>query len=161
MDYKIRKTKLEDMKSVEDAHRRSILEICSNDYTLDQIEKFSGVKYSAEIWDNSVNNEYHIVVEVSGRVEGMCHAKLREDGDGEIVGVYFSKVIAGQGIGRDVVEMAFDYLDQFKPKNIILTGTLTAKPFYEKMGFVEVEKKKINCRGALLDCFKMEKHIND
>ena len=43
MDYKIRKTKLEEMKSVEDAHRRSILEICSKDYTSDQIEKFAGV----------------------------------------------------------------------------------------------------------------------
>jgi putative acetyltransferase len=160
MNYIIRKTKLEDMKAVEDAHRRSILKICSKDYTPDQIEKFAGVKYTSDIWENSVNNEYHIVVEVDGNIEGMCHAKIREDGDGEIVGLYFTEEVAGKGIGREIVEMAFDYLDQFSPKKIVLTGTVTAKPFYEKMGFVEVEEKKINIRGADLTCFRMEKIIN-
>ena len=157
MEYNIRKTELEDMKSVEDAHRKSILEICSKDYTPGQIEKFSGVKYTSDIWENSINKEYHIVVESNGKIEGMCHAKVRENGDGEIVGLYFTKEIAGKGIGRKVVEMAFDYLDQFNPKKIILTGTVTAKPFYERMGFVEVEEKKANIRGAEITCFLMEK----
>jgi phage terminase large subunit len=65
MDYKIRKTKLEEMKFVEDAHRRSILEICSNDYTSNQIEKFAGVKYTSDIWAKSINNEFHISIEVN------------------------------------------------------------------------------------------------
>ena len=159
MNYKIRKSKIADMRSVEDAHRRSILEICSKDYTADQIEKFSGVKYTSDIWDNSINNEYHIVVEVDGKIEGMCHAKLREDGDGEIVGLYFSKVISGQGIGREVVEMAFKYLEQFRLKKIVLTGTVTAKHFYKKMGFVEKVEKKINIRGAEITCYSMEKSL--
>jgi putative acetyltransferase len=161
MDYLIRKTSLEDMKSVEDAHRRSILQICSKDYSDEQIEKFSGVKYTSDIWANSINNEYHISIEVKDNIEGLCHAKIREDGDGEIVGLYFTEKVAGQGLGRKVVEMAFDYLYKYDPKRIVLTGTITAKPFYEKMGFVEVEKKQINCRGAILDCFKMEKLLND
>lgn len=160
MSYIIRKTKLEDMKSVEGAHRRSILEICSKDYSADQIEKYAEVKYTSDIWENSINNEYHISVEVDGNIEGMCHAKVCENGDGEIVGLYFTKKIAGQGLGRKVVEMAFEYLSSFKPKKIILTGTITAKGFYETMGFVEIEKKQVNLRGALIDCFQMEKKLN-
>jgi len=160
MDYKIRKTKIEDMKAVEDAHRRSILEICSKDYTTDQIEKFSGVKYTSDIWENSINNEYHISIDVNGCIEGMCHAKIREDGDGEIVGLYFTKEVAGKGLGREIVEMAFKHLDEFKPNKIVLTGTITAKPFYEKMGFVEVEEKKLNIRGAEITCYRMEKSLD-
>ena len=148
------------MKSVENAHRRSILEICSKDYTSDQIEKFAGVKYTSDIWANSINNEYHISIEVNGSIEGMCHAKIREDGDGEIVGLYFTKELAGKGLGREIVEMAFDYLDKYKPRKIVLTGTVTAKPFYEKMGFVETEEKKMNIRGADLTCFRMEKNLD-
>jgi ribosomal protein S18 acetylase RimI-like enzyme len=90
----------------------------------------------------------------------MCHAKIREDGDGEIVGLYFTKEVAGKGLGREIVEMAFDYLNQYEPKKIVLTGTVTAKSFYEKMGFVETEEKKMNIRGAELTCFKMEKILN-
>jgi putative acetyltransferase len=157
----IRKTKLEDMKSVEDAHRSSIQEICSRDYTEDQIESYSFVKYTLDRWENSVNNDYHIVVEVDGNVEGFCHAKMLDNGDGEVVGLYFTRKIVGQGIGRKVVENAFDYLNKYNPKKIVLTGTITAKPFYEKMGFIEIEKKKINMRGAELTCFKMDKLLNE
>ncbi len=160
MEYKIRKTKIDDMNSVEDAHRRSIIEVCSKDYTADQIAKYSAVKYSPEVWENSVNNHFHVVVEVKGKIEGMCHARLLEDGVGEIVGLYFSRVILGKGIGREVIEMAFEYLDQFDIKKIRLTGTVTAKPFYEKMGFIEIEKLQQNIRGAMLDCFRMVKELN-
>ncbi len=38
LDYVIRKTKLEDM---------------TKDYTPDQIEKFAGVKYTSDVWENS------------------------------------------------------------------------------------------------------------
>ena len=148
------------MKSVENAHRRSILEICSKDYTSDQIEKFAGVKYTSDIWANSINNEYHISIEVNGSIEGMCHAKIREDGDGEIVGLYFTKELAGKGLGREIVEMAFDFLFKYKPKKIVLTGTATAKPFYERMGFVQIEEKRINIRGAEIKCFNMEKNLD-
>ncbi len=157
MNYLIRKTTIEDMKAVEDAHRRSIVEICSKDYSEEQIEKYSDVRYTPERWENSINMDYHISVEVDGIIEGMCHSRLREDGDGEILGLYFSKIIAARGIGREVVKMAFDYFNQFNPPKIVLTGTVTAKAFYEKMGFIEIEDKTIDLRGVKLRCFQMEK----
>ena len=116
------------MKAVEDAHRKSIIKICSKDYSPDQIEKYSAINYSSENWEKSINNDYHLVVEVNNTIEGFCHAKIGDNGDGHIVGLYFSQVIAGQGIGRKVIEMTFNYLDQFMPRKIVLTGTVTAKP---------------------------------
>jgi len=148
------------MNAVIDAHRRSIIEICSKDYTPEQITKFSEVTYSSDIWKNSVNNDYHVLIEVNGVVEGMCHAGIRKDGNGEILGLYFTKKIAGKGIGREVVEMAFNYLEQFNPPKIVLTGTITAKPFYEKMGFVVIGEEMSEIRGTQLQCFKMERVIS-
>lgn len=149
------------MKAVEDAHRRSIIEICSKDYSPAQIEKYSAINYSSEIWEKSINDDYHLVVEVKNIIEGFCHAKIGDNGDGHIVGLYFSPVIAGQGIGRKVIEMTFNYLDQYMPRKIVLTGTVTAKPFYEKMGFIAVERKIITIRGAELPCYRMEKVLKE
>lgn len=157
MDYKIRKTKMEEMKAVEDAHRRSIKKICSKDYSPEQIEKFAAVKYTEDRWEHSINNDYHIVVEKDGVVEGMCHAKVHENGEGEIVGLYFTDKVIGRGIGRKVMEFAFEYMKEHKAKKFFLNGTITAKPFYEKMGFQVVEKKKASIRGTEIDCFLMER----
>ena len=46
----IRKAKLDDMKSVMRAHTLSIEEICSKDYTSEQIAKWADVNYSNDVW---------------------------------------------------------------------------------------------------------------
>lgn len=159
MNYTIRKTKIADMQAVESAHRKSIIELCSKDYTPEQIDKYSNVKYTPDRWEASVNNDYHICVEVDGVIEGMCHSRIREDGHGEILGLYFTKAIAGNGIGREIVEMAFEYFKKFNPAKIVLTGTVTAKPFYVKLGFREIKEKTIILRGVEIECFEMEKEF--
>lgn len=156
MDYIIRKTKIEEMVSVMDAHSRSIRQLCSKDYNQDQVSKWSSVNYTESIWHNTINNEFHICVEVNGRIEGLCHAKVDEDGDGHIVGLYFTDVIAGKGIGREVFEQAIAYIRKAGSTKVFITGTITAKGFYERMGFKAVEKKQVSTRGATLDCYKME-----
>ena len=64
MQYVIRKAKLDDMKSVMRAHKLSIEEICSKDYTSEQIAKWADVNYSNDVWQKSVLEEIHYVIEV-------------------------------------------------------------------------------------------------
>lgn len=156
MEIKIRKSTIEDMSAVMDAHRRSSLELCSKDYSNEQVSLWSDVKYNSEIWENSVNNEYHLVVEKDGKVEGLCHAKVDDKGNGHIVGLYFTPVIEGKGLGRKAFEMAIQYLKDKGAPKISIIGTITAKGFYEKMGFNVVSKSQIAVRGTVLDCFEME-----
>ena len=113
MNYIIRKTQIKDMDSVMDAHRRSIRELCINDYKQDQIDKWSDINYSQDIWSRSINDEYHTVVVVDGKIEGLCHAKVHGNNEGSIVGLYLTPVIHGLGIGREVFEMAMKYLESF------------------------------------------------
>jgi hypothetical protein len=51
------------------------------------------VKYTSDIWVNSIKKEYHISIEVDGSIEGVCHVKTRGDGDGEKVALYFTKEV--------------------------------------------------------------------
>lgn len=160
MKYKIRKSTLEDIYGVQEAHKRSIIEMCSGDYSREQIEKYADINYSKEIWEKSVTSEFLLVVEANDKIEGFCHAKININGEAHIVGLYLTKAIAGKGIGSEIFEMAMEYLKKYNPPKIYLTGTITAKGFYEKMGFLVVEKRQISIRGAMLDCFNMEKIID-
>lgn len=151
----IRRSVREDMKAVMDAHRRSIVELCSKDYNDEQIKCWSSVNYNQDIWERSVNDEYHLVLEKDRRIEGFCHACIHPDGLGEIRGLYFTKEIAGQGYGRKVFEQSLEFLRVGGCKKIIITGTKTAKPFYEKMGFSCEKERTLNIRGTDLVCYDM------
>ncbi|MCB9091396.1 MAG: GNAT family N-acetyltransferase [Halobacteriovoraceae bacterium] len=155
----IRKSKLEDLNEVMDAHRRSILELCSKDYDENQIKCWSSINYSSDIWECSVNKEFHLVLEKNNKIEGFCHACVHGNSVGEIKGLYFTKEIAGQGYGRKVIEKSLDYLKKYNCNKCIISGTKTAKPFYEKMGFNCIEDQTLNIRGADLTCYKMEMYL--
>ncbi len=155
MHYVIRKSKMDDLDEVIEAHKRSILELCSRDYTEEQVNRWSDVNYSLQVWARSVLHEFHWVVEVEGKVEGFCHAQIHEDGRGEIAGLYFTRKIAGHGIGREILERAMDYIKSSGALEISITATISAKGFYEKMGFVEIEEKNVDVRGVSLVCFTM------
>lgn len=146
----IRKSKIEDIEQVMDAHKRSIVELCSNDYNEEQIDCWSNVNYSHDIWSRSVNDEYHLVVEKNNKIEGFCHACVHEGAIGEIRGLYFTSEIAGLGYGRKIFKKSIDYLRDNDCNKVVITGTKTAKPFYEKMGFSCIEEKSLNIRGTNL-----------
>lgn len=159
MKYQIRKSQINDIHDIMKAHKISIQEICSKDYNPEQIAKWSDFNYSPEIWANSVNNEFHYVVEVNGTIEGFCHSAAYENGEGEIKGLYFTPKVAGLGIGREAFEIALNHLRERQCSRIYITATKTAKGFYEKMGFRAIESKLFHIRGIDVECYQMERFL--
>lgn len=157
---KIRKAEIKDMEAVNAAHRRSIREVCSKDYTSDQIEKWSDVTYSLDVWTNTVTNECCYVLEQDGEIYGFCHSKVHDEKKGEIVGLYLTPEIIGKGYGRKIFDKCVNYIKDFNPKLIFINGTITAKGFYEAMGFQSKEEKLINIRGANVTIHYMEMILN-
>ncbi|MAV90453.1 MAG: hypothetical protein CL676_03465 [Bdellovibrionaceae bacterium] len=154
----IRTSTLNDKLSVKDAHIRSIHQICSKDYTQKQIEAWAQPPYSDDVWERAVNRQLHQVVELDGKIEGFCHSTVHEDGTGEILGLYLTPEVAGLGVGKKMVQQALEYINTFKPRKIVVESTITAKGFYERMGFKlvhEILDHKI--RGEIIQCFRMEK----
>jgi hypothetical protein len=84
----IREAKLEDKDQVNHAHVRSIREVCSKDYSPAQIQAWSDLKYSDEIWSNTVINDCCYLIEKDSKVQGFCHAKVHDNGIGVIAGMY-------------------------------------------------------------------------
>ncbi|MEE6248822.1 MAG: GNAT family N-acetyltransferase [Bdellovibrionota bacterium] len=154
-NIKIRKTKLEDIDAVMRVHSSSIRDLCSNDYSEDQIQLWSAVNYDEGIWQNSVLREHHLVLEVDGEIMGFCHSCVQLDGTGEIRELYLSKQIAGKGYGREIIEQSLDYLKNESCKKILINSTITAKAFYEKIGFQCEREKTVKVRNTELLTYSM------
>ena len=153
----IRRTKFEDMTAIMDAHRRSIIELCSKDYNQEQINCWSSVNYNGKLWSQAITHDYHISIEKHGKIEGFCHACIKDETVGEIRALFFTKEIVGQGYGRKAIGKALNYLRTKECSKVNVTGTITAKPFYEKMGFTCMQKISAETRGTNLICYNMTK----
>jgi N-acetylglutamate synthase-like GNAT family acetyltransferase len=156
MDILIRKAVFEDKEAVNRAHCESIQKICIQDYTQDQVDKWSNVKYSDDIWRNTVENDCCYIVEADGRVEGVCHSRIHNSHHGEIVGMYITPKALGLGIGRKLFEKCMEYLIDANVDKVTISGTKTALSFYQKMGFELREKVMAEIRGAQLETYNMQ-----
>jgi putative acetyltransferase len=160
MSYIIRKSQIEDKLDIQNAHRRSIRELCSKDYGAKEIEAWSSVIYTDDVFTNSVKNDCHIVIEINNTIEGFCHARFHEDGLGEIMGLFLTPEVSGFGAGRAAFEKAIEYLKECDVNRVVITGTRTAKGFYERMGFKAVSEEKLfDIRGEKIACYEMEMKI--
>ena len=59
---------------------------------------------------------------------------------GEIVALFVSPDYAGQGVGRRLADLALEIASDIDSGEIVLESTLTAMPFYQKLGFTEVSR---------------------
>ena len=153
----IRKSKLEDKQAVKDAHIRSIRQICSKDYTPAQIKAWAQPAYTDDVWVRAINQQLHQVVELNQIIEGFCHSTVHDDGTGEILGLYLTPEVSGLGVGRAIAEQGLDYIKSLTPSKVVVESTITAKGFYQALGFkVLHEICDHEIRGELVKCYRME-----
>ena len=128
----IRKATIDDLDELDTIYRRSIAELCAQDYDAEVIR----------VWKNSVPVEARIpsidqgilwVAILSESVAGYMVSV-----PGEIVALFVSPDCAGKGVGKKLAELAVEIASKTEFGEIILESTLTAVPFYQKFRFMEV-----------------------
>jgi putative acetyltransferase len=159
-DYSMRASRQEDMLAIQNAHRLSIQNVCSKDYGEKEIIFWGNVTYTSDFFLKNIADDCHSVVEVDEVIKGFCHSRYNGDGHGEIMGLFLTKDLIGKGIGRSLFNTAMDYLKTKNVTKVTITGTRTAKNFYEKMGFhATSDEKMFDIRGEKIGCYEMEMKI--
>ena len=161
--YSIRKATPDDTFEIWSAHVKSIREICSQFYSPEQIEKWSGFSFKHEHWLHEMTNNCVYVLEIEKRVEGFGHlifSTMEKNPGAEIAGLYFSPKAKGLGAGKELVKILEREAKEKKFNKIVLCSTKNAKGFYEKMGFeAKSAEKLIQIRGINLETYSMEKFL--
>lgn len=112
------------------AHSQSILQLCSRDYPAEAIIKWA-VKIPEKYAKKSQKGESFWLAEVNGVIAGLAGWQ-----DEELKVFYLHPDYVGQGLGRRLFQaLEQDYLTKTGATEWQLESTITAKPFYEAMGF--------------------------
>lgn len=144
-----------DETGIAEAHRQSIYRIACRDYTPQQLEGWAG-RISPEKYVDSMHTkgETFWVIDDNGTIAGFAGYL-----PGRMYGFYIHPDYAGRGLGRQLFAAAENDMRTRAPtSHCEIDATLTARPFYEKMGFEVVEPALHTfANGVQLEIVKMRK----
>lgn len=151
----IRNAALSDLLEMQKMYIETIQSVCKNDYTPEQIQAWiSGVK-NTERWIEVIEKQFVLLAIIKNQIVGFGTLK-----DGNYIDFfYIHKDFQRQGIADKILNEL--EMEAKKHNSTILTSdiSITAKPFFEKKGFVvKAEQKNIRLGVELIN-FKMEKEL--
>lgn len=140
-----------DIEGILQVFGQSVKSLCCDDYSPSQIKAWISGADKAR-WNREFIERHTTVAVADGRIAGFCDC----ESNGHIDRLYVSPEFAFKGIGAALVADA-----EKSHGNPVSTveASLTAKPFFEKLGYTVIEKQSVFRRGEYLTNFRMKKAL--
>jgi len=151
-DFTIRLATPEDRKEIFNVHRDSVHNLCSEQYTEEQINMWLDGR-DPDVYLPAIERGELWVAVSDGSILGFVEVE-----GNEITKLFVSGAAAGAGVGKALMMKAIGYIRQDGKVRIYLEATTTARDFYRKLGFVETGTGTFSRGGAAVsvEIVKME-----
>lgn len=151
----IRKVTKEDIESFQNVIKDSIIELCKEYYSSEQIEALLGQFPSGQVYEKWMNERLLLVAEESGNIVGFAQYSPNIS---LIEAVHVAPSNACKGIGRKLVEAIEDSALEYGKDKIAVESSMNATQFYEKCGYKQIKASKYKCKNNVeLDVVSYEK----
>ncbi|HGS5672503.1 TPA: N-acetyltransferase family protein [Vibrio parahaemolyticus] len=150
---KIRKYKESDARALWAIFYHTIRNVNIRDYSQEQVVAWAPDNFGPEVWQLKMNSIAPFVAEIDGDIVG--YTDLQENG---LIDHFFCHhEHQGKGIGRSLMEHVLNVGKQQGIYTFYSEVSITARPFYERLGFKVVQEQTVEVRGQKLRNFVMEK----
>ncbi|WP_104036964.1 GNAT family N-acetyltransferase [Vibrio jasicida] len=126
------------------------------DYTEQQVKAWAQEGFDSQLWLKKMISIQPFVAVLDGVIVGYSDVQP----SGLVDHFFCHHEYQGQGVGRALMTHV---LEQAKAKGltrIYSEVSVTARPFYEHMGFIVVNEQQIEVRGATLTNYVMERRLD-
>ena len=151
---KISTYKPEYKKEIAELFTRSIHETCAKDYSKAQLEAWASLDIDYDSWGKRLDKTQPFLAFVGDSLAGFV-----EFYDDYIDCFYINPSYQKQGVGRALLNHIFDLAKNKKIDKIRVDASITAKPFFEKFGFIELKRNIVKRKNQELINFSMELSI--
>ena len=129
--------------------------IARNDYSEEQLNAWAPLDFDRELWVDRINKLNPLVAEIDGKLVG--YADIQQNGyiDHFFVSGYHSR----QGIGKALMECIHSEAKRSNITELTSSVSQTAQPFFDRFGFVVVDREKSIIRGVELQNALMRKEL--
>lgn len=152
--YEIKIATLNDIPLIQDLFSSTIKESNHKDYSPEQLDAWIKRGENPELWEKRIQNQYFIVAYLNDELIGF--ASLRNDG--YLSHLFVNKNSQYKGIGKMLIQKIETFAQRNEMFQIIADVSITAKDFFEKVGFGVVKRQTVNI-GIDVDNYLMQKNI--
>lgn len=143
----------EDAPALLDLFRDTIRRVNCRDYSPEQIAAWASDDIDPLRWAERFTGRFVPVAEAVGQPIGFAELEA----NGHIDRVYVSADHQGQGIGRQLLEAVLAEARRLGLARLFTEASITARPFFERQGFVVVAPQIVTCRGVEFLNYRMER----
>lgn len=150
---RIRNYQPNDSKALWEIYFYTVRNINVRDYSQEQVEAWAPSDFDSELWQKCMNRIQPFVAELDDRVVGYTDLQL----SGLIDHFFCHHEYQGKGVGRALMEHVFEIGRIRGVYRYFSEVSITARPFYEHLGFTVVNEQEVEMRGVKLTNYVMEK----
>lgn len=152
----VRPFKLADAEPLRHLFRETIRAVNARDYSPPEVEAWIAASSDAKRWRTSFRGRATFVAEVEDCVAGFAEL---EGAGGRAGRFYVSKNHQRLGIGRALYEALENEAKRRGAAKLTVEASLTARSFFEQMGFGNARRQEVERQGVTLTNFVMEKKL--
>ncbi|MCB0633916.1 MAG: GNAT family N-acetyltransferase [Lewinella sp.] len=151
----IRQATPSDYDAIAELFTNTILQVNIRDYSDEQVKVWSSRVKDRPRWLAKIRDQYFLLAEEGKTLLGM--GSITPGGYLDIL--FVSHLHQGKGVARRLMEQLEHYARQQDLKQIRSDVSITARPFFEGMGFSLVRPQQVKIEGMIFDNFVMKKWI--
>ncbi|ASA54814.1 GNAT family N-acetyltransferase [Vibrio gazogenes] len=150
---KIRNYKESDAQALWKIFYHTIHNVNIRDYSQAQVSAWAPDRFDFAIWQRKMDSILPVIAEIDGEIVGYTDIQS----SGLIDHFFCHHEHQGKGIGRCLMEHIIAVGKAKGITRFYSEVSITARPFYEKLGFTVVKEQTVEMRGEKLQNFVMEK----
>ena len=154
---KLRKYGADDYEKIIRLFYDTVHSVCTNDYTDLQLNAWAPSEKSFYKLEDRLSTNYAVVVEKDDSIVGFGSINGKDYFDC----LYTHRDCQGIGVATLIADNIEKYLYNQGVQVITTDASITAKPFFEKRGYVVQNEQKIERRGQLFVTIKMKKTLQE
>jgi putative acetyltransferase len=125
------------------------------DYSDEQVQAWAPCVPEPDEWHSRMAGRRSLVAEEAGEVVGF--AELEDDGHLDML--YARQDAVGRGVGRRLYRAVEREAQAQGLRRVFTEASITARPFFERLGFRVVREQTVRRRGVPLTNFVMQKPL--
>ncbi|MEZ8578430.1 GNAT family N-acetyltransferase [Vibrio splendidus] len=152
---RIRNYQASDAKALWEIYFHTVRNINVRDYSQEQVKAWAPSDFDSELWQKCLHRIQPFVAELDGCVVG--YTDLQPNG---LIDHFFCHhEYQGKGVGRALMEHVFQIGSVRGVSRYFSEVSITARPFYDHLGFTVVNEQEVEMRGVKLTNYVMEKVV--
>lgn len=152
---RLRAYRPEDLPQVLALFYQTVHTVNAADYSSEQLDAWAPSSPDVVKWRDSFDGHYALIAEENGELWGFGDIAS----DGYLDRLYVHCQHQRQGIASGLVHALGQFSSQKGSRRLLTDASITAKPFFESLGFRELQRREVIRRGVTLVNYHMQKQL--